>query len=266
MTLSISRGIGLGMGLMASLGVIASVQATSINHESSWDGDPNHLYQLFDDIDADSVDEPHEVDNNQIDQDELWSIAATGGSVNTIMFEVAGYRYRNTFGIYDPNDPYNRVQIFGGSDGPGDASQDSQRTLSISDTGLVSVMGWDNGNSVNMGGGQFSSSLFGYYLAGPGGTFFSQQNLNSDGIDHMVSFQGNGEDVLQLAGFAGGTWDTDEYILAWEDLASPNWDWDYNDFVVMVDSVMPQGEVPLPATLGSFALGLGLLAARRRRH
>lgn len=261
------RVIGFGMGVMASLGIIASAQATPINHETSWDGNPNHLYQLFDSIGADSLDTEEEVNNNQLAHDELWSISASGGSVNTIMFEVAGNRNANTFGIYDMLDSDNRVQIFEGNDSSGGLSQGSQRTLSISDSGAVTVYGMDNDDPFYMAGGQFGSgNLFGYYLDGPGGTFFSQQSLNSDFMDHMVSFQGNGEDELSLDGFAAGTWGTNEYILAWEDLAAPNWDWDYNDFVVMVESVMPQVEVPVPATLGIFALGLGLLAARRRQH
>jgi len=259
MPFDISRSAGAYLTIIAAVGLISSAQATPINHTGSWDGANSHLYQLL------GFDNPGQLTDHQIQQDELWSISMSGGSVNTLMFEVAGYRNNNTFGIYDPLNPANRVQIFEGNDSPGGWNNGSQRTLSINTNGGVMVYGPDSNNSMYMLTGQFSGNLFGYYLDGPGGTFFSQASLNA-GVDHMVSFQGDGEYHGAINGFAGGTWGSNEFILGWEDLNSSNWDYDYNDFVVMVESVSPQTEVPVPATLGIFALGLGLLGLRRRQR
>lgn len=256
-----NRNIILGVGAVIALGFQSVSLATPINHNTSWDGPNHHLYQLM------GFNDPTQLESHQVMEDETWSISSSGGSVNTLMFEIAGYRNRNTFGIYDLLNPNNRVQIFEGNDSPGGLLNGSQRTLSISDTGLVSVLGFDNDDPIYMATGQFSGNMFGYYLDGPGGTFFSQQSLNRDGVDHMVTFQGDGFTNLQVDGFAAGAWTSNEFVLAWEDLNANHWDWDYNDFVVMVESVMPHrtGEVPLPATLSIFGLGLGLLATRKRR-
>jgi hypothetical protein len=54
--------------------------------------------------------------------------------------------------------------------------------------------------------------------------------------------------------------------LAWEDQRFPDSDLDYNDFVVLVESVHP---VPEPAVLGMFGLGalmIGVAAGMRRRR
>ena len=82
----------------------------------------------------------------------------------------------------------------------------------------------------------FAGNLFGFYLQTPGGYWYSQSALNSDQADHMLAFAGQ-NDWVQLPSSPAGKWDPNEFVLAWEDLARPGWDYDYNDFVVMVESV-----------------------------
>lgn len=183
-------------------------------------------------------------------KDSTWSITATGGSVATMIIELAGYAPSNIFGVYDSKDSSKMVNLFAGS-----ATAGSQVTLAIKVDGSVFVNYVDSG--IN-----FAGNSFGYYLNSPGGLFYSNSALNSDSKDHMVAYQGTG-DLVQLPGYFPGTWTANEFILGFEDVSAGS-DWDYNDLVAMVESVQP---VPEPATMllfGSGLLGLASFGSRRR--
>lgn len=199
----------------------------------------------------------------------FWSIGSTGSSENTIVIEIAGNSGSNTFGIFDPTDPSNTLQLFSGSAGAGWSAR-----LQNNGGGHYTVS-WFNAAGIFQGQTTATfgvTNVFGYYLSGPGGTFYSLASLNptdtyyTSGMPHMVAYQGNGSSVLKI-GNTTGTWLQNEFIMAWEDTAFKSSDLDYNDFVVSVESVHP---VPEPAVLGIFGLGLfGVLFAvglHRRRQ
>ena len=169
--------------------------------------------------------------------DSYWGITATGGSVATLVIEIAGLAGSNTFGVFNG---INNVELFDGS-----ATAGAQVTLSIDASGNVFV----NHSPVGV---NFAGRTFGYYLGTTGGTFYSDTSLNADMYDHMWALQGKG-DFVNMPSWGVGQWTDSEYVLAFEDTYGGG-DQDHNDMIVMVESVRP---VPEPATM--FLLGLGLL-------
>lgn len=217
------------------------------------------LQNVLDNI---TVGGPSSIDVNihQYEPDEIWSLTASGTSASRLIIELAGYADRNTFGVYDINDEDNKIQLFGGMNSAGDIA-----VLFDSGGGTYTAITPSSG-SVSVDTGSFSSSLFGFYLGTPDGTFYSEQEKNTkDGqTDHLVVFQAKGGDYLDLPGTSAyREWTPNEFILAWEDLDSLG-DQDYNDMLILVESVVG---VPEPSTLAlfgfaMFSLGSVLWASR----
>jgi len=193
-------------------------------------------------------------------QDKQWHITATGGSISTMIIEVADFKDNNIFGVYDIANPTNKVTIFAGS-----ASAGAQTTLSVDALGGIYI------NHVKQG--DFGSTWFGYFLDSSantgGGLWYSDTSLNvADGLDHMYAYQGTNTDTVQIAPWGSGLWTDSEFILAWEDLAGPYGqgagysDRDFTDMVVMVESV----QVPVPGAVLLGVLGLSVAGARLRKR
>lgn len=181
-----------------------------------------------------------------------WETGALFASGTAIVIEIAGNKNSNSFGMYDLNDPGNRLEIFSGADTGGSGSL----RFVVSFIDGVYQINFDGSTAVALG------SSFGFYLSGPGGEFYSDATRNPNGDTQMVAFQGDGERQADFFGTGSKTWLSNEWILAWEDLAYGGSDKDFNDFVVMIESVIP---VPAPAPLGLLGIGLiGIGLVRRR--
>lgn len=260
------------VGLLSiSLILSSSQKATAATFSKSWDGEQNSLQNLLNNI---TVSGP--IINTEKDQKnyQTFTNTATGTSVGTFMFEVARMANSNKFGIYNRANPNQRIQLFDGANSPGAGT-----TISFLESGINVISQQFNAQTgtpqnsppptMNYYEGQ-NWNEFGYYIqTGQGNIFYTQNSLNQGEKQQAVVYQGNNQTELKLPGRQKGTFTDNEYIIAFEDLAlgdiaGVSSDWDYNDLVVMVESVKPTS-VPEPATLlGITAIG-GILGLTRRR-
>lgn len=236
--------------------------------ETSTDGPGDSLNQLYGPGGTQVKGTGLNIYGGQYTPSSQWQIGSTTGSFNIILKEIAGNANLNTFGIYDPTDPSNILQIFSGPDSAG-----AKGTLVYNGNGEFQYAPFGGAaTTANFGDG----ATFGYYLGTPNGVFYSNPALNTSageagnpyagGMHHMVAYQGGNGTQINVNGIWGSMLNN-EFLLAWEDQPYQNSDLDYNDFIVLVESVH---SVPEPAVLGMFGLGLLLIGAgvtyRRRRH
>ena len=153
-----------------------------------------------------------------------WSTSASGNSVFTLMVEYAGNAAGNAIGVYNTDDVAPALfEVF-----PGAASQGWHALISFSGTQLVVYL-FDGANamiSFTTYNGVHPGS-FGFYLAGPGGTFYSQDGRNA-GLN------------AQILTYAGTAVNYGEWWLCFEDVSLSNGsDADFDDAIVIVESVVP---------------------------
>jgi len=181
----------------------------------------------------------------------VFSSGASGGSVATMIIELAANPGANTFGLYDVGDPTNKAQVFAGVQGQG-----AQAVIGFMANGDIRV----NGTVVASG----LVSAFGFYLGVSEETaFYSQDFLNPGNKAQSLIYQGDGSTKLQIPGYSQGIFTVDEYIIAFDDVAfNKKSDRDFNDMVVVVESITP---VPVPGAALLGLLGFGLIGWIKRR-
>ncbi|HTE43399.1 MAG TPA: DUF4114 domain-containing protein [Steroidobacteraceae bacterium] len=193
-----------------------------------------------------------DVHADQYDKDAMWRVGGTNFAIASLQFELSGYSSQNSFGIYDIQNPNARLTVFSGPDGAGAASWLRNTTGNTYCTGSFDAPGSPSCAS-------FVGKEFGFFLtAGSGDTFYSRALHNADGVDHLIAYQG-GEGRGTLG---DNPWLANEFVLAWEDLVGGG-DRDYEDFVVVVESVIGVPEPGTVTTLGMGLLALGFMTRRR---
>jgi hypothetical protein len=258
--------LAVALGMVA----IAPQSAKAANIGGTWDnnksycteldlGKPCTLQNLLDSV---TLSGPGvDVQNDQTGYD-WFSNTATGNATGSFMFELGDYAPENVFGIY--NSSGDMIELFDGINDPGDSSY-----VTFLTGGKVSVVtqqfgpGADDPTPVWNIYEDFGNG-FGFYVTNKKGeTFYTQNSKNAGGYQQAVVYQGDDETVMALPGKAPGTFTDNEFIIAFEDLwLGNNTDSDFNDLVVMVESVEP---VPEPATMAGLGLvGAAMLGLRRK--
>jgi len=253
-------GTTAGIGCLTVASVLSfSSSAVAASFGTSWDGEEYSLQNLLDGITKGGP--GIDTLNDQTGFD-WFTNTASGGSLGSFMFEVAGFAPTNKFGIY--NSSKQKALLYYGVNNPGD-----RVTIDFLAGGDISVStkGLPPGDVTPTADIYYSDfgNLFGFYLEREDGTtFYTQNALNDGGYQQAVVYQGDNRTTLALPGKQGGTFTDNEFIIAFEDLwLGGSTDRDYNDLVVMMESVEP---IPEPATVIGLGLVAGSFAILRRRQ
>jgi hypothetical protein len=173
-------------------------------------------------------------------------------AITSLLLEDAGFSNQNTFGIYGFTQTGSGIaitdtlQVFSGA-----ATDTSQARISFNVAAGKAWLG-AGPQPVNPTLVKNIGANFGFYLSGPGGTFYSHSALNS-GADQALMFDVRSEptDEFKLA----------DVVVAFED--SLNGDRDFNDMVVGVSDVTT---VPEPGSMMLLGTGLfGLAGVARKK-
>lgn len=239
-------------------------------------GEPT-LQESFDDLFGDVGDTPRVLDVAACraeGSDAFWR--TTGTSSASILFEIAGYADTNRFGLYDPvtqSSVFVDLQVFTGPDAEGDTRYIEFIANGAGGYTVQAQRRNGNGTVVQQVTDQatFASAVFGLYLLVPadGRTYYSDTVRNTDGMDHMLAYTGNGATFDNDAPnrIRNTVFGPNDVIFAWEDRPAPGSDRDYQDFVVLLREIEGVTPVPLPAAgwlFGSVLLGMTGWVKRRR--
>ena len=183
------------------------------------------------------------IPNEQYKLQSYFSFTSTGNAFADLVVNIAGLAEQTNFGIFEKGNAANYDTIFTGG-APG--------ALSIGLTSSADI--------------RVEYADFGFFLDVAGTRFYSDPLLNGGAVQ-MVGFEGDGSYKANFGNLPDGMfldWESEHWILAWEDLLQGTGDDDYNDLVVSVSPI--SAAVPAPAAFGLLGMGLVAIAVVRRRR
>ena len=171
-----------------------------------------------------SVGESINVNTDQ-DATQTWSHTVSGTTTYTVQFQSSPNSNIQQFGLYNASAVIPPLFfLLSGSVGPLGFS-----TATFKPGNILVVNRFDalsNFLSTTTFGG-VDPNNFGFYLSVPAGTVFTQDGRNPGGLARAITFQGTGANA--------GTW-----WLCWDEpLAGAPGDQDFDDLVVLMESVNP---------------------------
>ena len=170
-----------------------------------------------------SVGESINVNTDQ-DATQTWSHTASGTTTYTIQFQSSPNAAVQQFGLYNASAVIPPLFfLMSGSVGPLGFSTATFKPGNILVVNRFDALG--NFLSTTTFGG-VDPTNFGFYLSTPGGTAFTQDSRNPGGLARAITFQGTGQNA--------GTW-----WLCWDELTAGGQDQDYDDLVILMESVNP---------------------------
>ncbi len=154
-----------------------------------------------------------------------WATDVSGNALFTLMIELAAFKNRNAIGVYNCDDMAHAPTLF--QVFPGGASAGWFAVASFQPNGRLVVSLFDD-HSAYRGQTTYNgvnSQNFGFYLCGPGGTFFSEDSRNGGNAQALV--------------FAGTSTNAGSWWLCLEDLPYASDSSDFEDAVLLLESVTP---------------------------
>lgn len=156
---------------------------------------------------------------------QTWATTVSNNTTFSLMIELSGVANANTIGIYNGAAAVPALyQVF-----PGGATTGWYATVAFRNSPTRAVVNLFDQNAVYVGTSTYlgaDRSNFGYYISGPGGTYYSQDYRNPASTAQALTYAGTGVNI--------GQW-----WLCFEEQHAPVGDQDYDDAVLFLESVNP---------------------------